>query len=204
MTRFCIFMAMLMIGFTGLCSATTAEDTQKMPKLPNSTKNPVVLFKTTQGDIKVELYADKAPETVKNVLQYVNEGFYNHTIFHRVIDGFMIQGGGFTADMQQKPVHAPIKNEADNGLVNKRGSLAMARTSDINSATAQFYINVVDNSMLNFRGKTSRDYGYCVFGQVIDGMDVVDKIRKVKTATKGPFENVPVEKVEIIEAKQLS
>ncbi len=201
MNRFSFFVAMLMMGITGLCFATTSEENQKMT---NPTKNPVVLFKTTQGDIKVELYADKAPETVKNVLQYVNEGFYNHTIFHRVIDGFMIQGGGFTADMQQKPTHAPVKNEADNGLTNKRGSIAMARTSDINSATAQFFINVVDNPMLNFRGKTSRDYGYCVFGQVIDGMDVVDKIRKVKTSTKGPFENVPVEKVEIIEAKQLS
>lgn len=167
------------------------------------TKNPIVLLKTSQGDIKIELYADKAPISVKNFLQYVNEGHYDHTIFHRVIDGFMIQGGGFTKDMQQKPTHAAIKNEADNGLKNTRGTLAMARTGEVNSASAQFFINVTDNPFLNFTGKTPREYGYAVFGQVIDGMKVVDKIKNVKTGTKGPFENVPVEAVEIIEAKQL-
>jgi cyclophilin family peptidyl-prolyl cis-trans isomerase len=168
------------------------------------TPNPVVLIKTSMGDIKAELYADKAPETVKNVLQYVKDGHYNHTIFHRVIDGFMIQGGGFTKDFQQKTTRTPIQNEADNGLLNKRGTLAMARTSDVNSATSQFFINVVDNPFLDFHGKNPRDYGYCVFGRVIDGMGVVDKIKSVKTGSRSPYEDVPLETVEIIEIKQLS
>ncbi len=164
-------------------------------------EHPKVLIKTSLGDITVELYEDKAPISVKNFLQYVQDGHYNGTIFHRVIPNFMIQGGGFTSDMKQKTVRAPIKNEATNGLLNTRGTLAMARTSDINSATAQFYINTVDNKFLNY--KNDREYGYAVFGKVIDGMDVVDAIEKVKTGSKLPFENVPVTTVEIIEAKQL-
>lgn len=199
MNRIHLFFITLM-SIASVCFSSNAKDAQMTEK----TKNPIVLLKTNQGDIKVELFADKAPISVKNFLQYVNEGFYNHTIFHRVIEGFMIQGGGFTKDMQQKSTHAAIKNEAENGLSNKRGTLAMARTSDVNSATAQFFINTVDNPFLDFKGKTPREYGYCVFGKVIDGMDVVDKIKKVKTSTKGPFENVPVETVEIIEAKQSS
>lgn len=160
--------------------------------------NPVVTMKTSMGTIKIELFADKAPETVANFLQYVKDGHYNHTIFHRVIPSFMIQGGGFTKDMKQKSTKPAIKNEADNGLKNVRGTLAMARTSDVNSATSQFFINTVDNDFLDFRDKTSRGYGYCVFGKVTDGMDVVDKIEGVKTTTQGPHQNVPVEPVEIL------
>ncbi|MEI8365713.1 MAG: peptidylprolyl isomerase [Parachlamydiaceae bacterium] len=167
-------------------------------------KNPIVLIKTTAGDITVELNAEKAPASVKNFMTYVNEGHYNGTIFHRVIDGFMIQGGGFTKDMQQKSVHAPIAIESDNGLLNKRGTLAMARTSDPNSATAQFFINVSDNAFLDFKGKNQRDYGYAVFGTVTNGMNVVDQMKKVKTSTKGPFENVPVDPIEILDVKQIN
>lgn len=195
-----LLLLLSVMGFSGLCYASTSKDLEMTAK----TNNPIVLLKTTQGDIKIELYPEKAPVTVKNFLQYVNEGFYANTIFHRVIEGFMIQGGGFTKDMQQKTTHAAIKNEADNGLSNKRGTIAMARTGEVNSATAQFFINTVDNPFLDFKGKTPREYGYCVFGKVIEGMDTVDKIKKVKTSSKGPFENVPVETVEILEAKQIS
>jgi peptidyl-prolyl cis-trans isomerase B (cyclophilin B) len=175
-------------------------DTQPMAK---STQHPIVLLKTTKGDIKIELYQDKAPVTVKNFLQYVNEGFYNHTVFHRVIPGFMIQGGGFAKDLKPKETHAPIANEADNGLKNERGTLAMARTSDVNSASSQFFINGANNEFLNFKDKTPRGHGYAVFGKVIDGMDVVDKIISVKTTTQSGHHDVPVEAVEIIEAKQI-
>ncbi len=164
----------------------------------------MVIMKTSKGDIKIELFADKAPETVKNFLNYVDSKFYDGTIFHRVISGFMIQGGGFTADMQQKPTSAPVKNEAANGLKNTRGTLAMARTSDPQSATAQFFINVVDNDFLNFTSPDARGYGYCVFGKVTEGMDVVDAIRNVKTGNKGFFQDVPVETVEIIEARKVT
>ena len=141
-------------------------------------ENPVVLLETTSGDILVELYPDKAPETVANFLKYVDDGFYNNTIFHRVIPGFMIQGGGLTARMQQKDTSAPIKNEADNGLKNDRGTIAMARTMDPHSATAQFFINLVDNDFLNFQAPSGNGWGYCVFGRVTEGMDVVDAIAR--------------------------
>ena len=154
-------------------------------------ENPVVLLETTSGDILVELYPDKAPETVANFLKYVDNGFYNNTIFHRVIPGFMIQGGGLTARMQQKDTEAPIKNEADNGLKNDRGTIAMARTMDPHSATAQFFINLVDNDFLNFQAPSGNGWGYCVFGKVTEGMDVVDKIAKVKTTTVGMYQYVP-------------
>lgn len=196
-----LFLLSLM-SFANLCFGAPAEE----QPMSNSSKNqhPIVLLKTNKGDIKIELDGEKAPISVKNFLEYVSQGHYNHTIFHRVIDGFMIQGGGFSADMQQKPTLAPIKNEADNGLLNKRGTLAMARTSLVDSATAQFFINVNDNAFLDFKSKNPREYGYSVFGCVIEGMDVVDKIKKVKTGTRGAFENVPTEVVEIIEAKQIS
>lgn len=200
MRQVCLLFVAAM-SLTGLCFSATPQDTD-MTTSPS--KHPVVLIKTTAGDIKVELDAEKAPVTVKNFLQYVNEGHYNGTIFHRVIDGFMVQGGGFSKDMQQKPVHAPIKIESDNGLKNTKGTIAMARTSDVNSATAQFFINVADNDFLNFRAKNPSGYGYAVFGHVTEGMDVVDKIRKAKTSTKGPFENVPVEAIEIVDVKQVS
>lgn len=158
-------------------------------------KNPMVLISTSAGDIKAELYEDKAPITVKNFLSYVNDKFYNGTIFHRVIPNFMIQGGGFDKDMKQKPTKEPIKNEATNGLKNEVGTLAMARTSVVDSATAQFFINVKDNDFLNHRNEMPMGYGYAVFGKVVDGMDVVHKIEHVATATKGMNENVPVEPV---------
>ena len=201
MSKVCYTFIIGFLSLANLCFSQT-EDQTDMEKKTNKTVNPQVLMKTSLGDIKIELYPDKAPITVKNFLEYVKEGFYDHTIFHRVIDGFMIQGGGFTADFVQKPTHASIKNEADNGLKNSKGTIAMARTADVNSATAQFFINVVDNTPLDFRGKTSRDYGYCVFGKVIEGMDVVDKIKKVKTTDKGPYANVPAETVEIISVTQ--
>jgi peptidyl-prolyl cis-trans isomerase A (cyclophilin A) len=162
-------------------------------------ENNVVLIKTSKGEIRVELLADKAPITVKNFLSYVDDGFYDGTIFHRVIDGFMIQGGGFSADMRQKTTKAPIKNEADNGVKNARGTLAMARTSVVDSATAQFFINLVDNAMLNHG---SRDFGYAVFGRVVGGMDVVDQIAKVPTGQKGPYGDVPVDTVTIQSIKR--
>ena len=162
-------------------------------------ENPMVLMKTSKGDIKVELFADKSPITVENFLGYVKDGHYDGTVFHRVIPDFMIQGGGMTPDLGEKKGKSPIKNEATNGLKNLRGTLAMARTSDPNSATAQFFINTVDNSFLDHRD-TGQGYGYAVFGKVVDGMDVVDEIQKVKTANKGMHQNVPVEPVVIEKA----
>jgi peptidyl-prolyl cis-trans isomerase B (cyclophilin B) len=162
--------------------------------------NPRVALDTTKGRIVIELYADKAPKTVKSFLDYVKAGFYNGTIFHRVIPGFMVQGGGFTPDMTEKPTRPPIPNEADNGLQNQRGTLAMARTSDPNSAASEFFINVANNTPLNFRGKTPDGWGYAVFGNVVEGMDVVDAIVQVPTTTKGPYENVPVQPVVIQKA----
>lgn len=156
--------------------------------------NPVVIISTSMGDIEIELYPDKAPETVKNFLSYVNDGFYDGTIFHRVIPEFMIQGGGFTLDMKQKPTKAPIKNEADNGLKNDTGTIAMARKSVVDSATSQFFINLVDNNFLNHG---ARDFGYAVFGKVIRGMNVVHKIAWVKTSNRGSFQDVPIEPVVI-------
>jgi len=158
----------------------------------------MVKLETTKGDIVIEVNETAAPETAANFVLYVNEGFYDGTIFHRVIPRFMIQGGGFTPDMKQKPTRPPIVNEAKNGLKNKRGTIAMARTNDPNSATAQFFINLVDNVNLDY---TARNPGYAVFGQVVEGMDVVDAIAAVKTGTKGMFQDVPVEAVVIKSAK---
>jgi peptidyl-prolyl cis-trans isomerase A (cyclophilin A) len=159
--------------------------------------SPLVVMKTSIGEIKIELNEEKASITVKNFLSYVDDEFYDGTIFHRVIDGFMIQGGGFTAGMSQKPTKPPIKNEAGNGLKNLRGTLAMARTSVIDSATSQFFINVVDNDFLNHRDETSGGFGYTVFGRVIAGMDVVDRIKKVPTTTQKGMRDVPSEPVVI-------
>jgi cyclophilin family peptidyl-prolyl cis-trans isomerase len=160
-------------------------------------KNPKVVMKTTMGDITLELYQDKAPITVKNFLGYVDDKFYDGTIFHRVIKGFMIQGGGHMADLSKKPTKDPIKNEADNGLSNVRGTIAMARMPDPNSATAQFFINHADNPGLDHRDKSDQGYGYCVFGKVIAGMDVVDAIANVKIMTSRGMQNVPRETIEI-------
>ncbi len=159
-------------------------------------ENPVVEMKTSKGDIKIELYADKAPVTVENFLSYAKDGHYNGTVFHRVIDGFMIQGGGYDSDLKEKSTKAPIKNEATNGLKNDKGTIAMARTSDPHSASAQFFINVKDNDFLNHRD-TGQGYGYAVFGKVVGGMDVVESIEKVKTGSRGMHGDVPVEPVVI-------
>lgn len=160
----------------------------------------MITLKTTLGDIVIELDYDKAPNTAKNFEDYVKSGFYKGTIFHRVIKGFMIQGGGLEKDMNQKQTNAPIKNEADNGLKNDRGTIAMARTMDPHSATAQFFINTVNNDMLNFRSKDLNGWGYCVFGKVISGMEVVDKIEASKTTTVSYYQDVPVETIEILDA----
>jgi cyclophilin family peptidyl-prolyl cis-trans isomerase len=157
--------------------------------------NPVVVMETNLGTIKIELFEDKAPVTVKNFLKYVEDKHYDGTVFHRVIKTFMIQGGGFEPGMKEKKTREPIKNESDNGVSNQRGTIAMARTSDPDSATAQFYINVEDNKGLD--GGPGKASGYAVFGRVIEGMDVVDKIKAVKTGTKGRFQDVPVEDVVI-------
>ncbi|CAA0117034.1 Peptidyl-prolyl cis-trans isomerase cyp18 [BD1-7 clade bacterium] len=162
--------------------------------------NPHVEFETSEGNFTVELYPDKAPKSVENFLKYVNKGFYNGTIFHRVIDGFMIQGGGFEPDMLKKKPGAPIQNEADNGLRNNYGTIAMARTNDPHSATAQFFVNVEDNQFLNHSAKTMRGWGYTVFGKVSKGMDTITKIKKVQTSRRGPFQNVPVQDVVIKQA----
>ncbi len=154
-------------------------------------KNPVVLMETSMGNVKLELFAKEAPISVKNFLDYVGSRFYDDTIYHRIIPNFMIQGGGFTADLKQKQTNSQIKNEADNGLKNLRGTLAMARTMVVDSATAQFFINVVDNGALNHRDKTQQGYGYAVFGKVTEGMEVVDKIAAVKTGMQKGFRDVP-------------
>jgi cyclophilin family peptidyl-prolyl cis-trans isomerase len=157
--------------------------------------NPVVIMETSLGNIKIELWADQAPVTVKNFLQYTDEKFYDGTIFHRVIPGFMIQGGGFTPDMKQKQTHGQIKNEAKTEMKNDRGTIAMARTDVVDSATCQFFINVADNAPLNHRDETQRGFGYCAFGKVTEGMDVADKIVAAQTTTVGMHKNVPVEPI---------
>ncbi len=168
-----------------------------------SEKNPVVLLETSLGNITIELDAANAPITTENFLTYVRDGHYDDTIFHRVIDGFMIQGGGMTADMKEKKGRAPIRNEADNGLKNLRGTIAMARTQVVDSATAQFFINVNDNQFLNHQGKTPQLFGYAVFGKVTEGMDTVDAIRVVSTGNKGFHQDVPKEPVVITKASVL-
>ena len=161
----------------------------------------MVKLHTNHGIITLDLYADKAPKTVANFLDYVNSGAYNNTIFHRVIDGFMVQGGGFEPGMSQKPTNAPVENEAANGLKNEAYTVAMARTPDPHSATAQFFINTANNSFLNFTAATPQGFGYCVFGKVVEGQDVVDKIKKVKTGSRAGHQDVPVEDVIIERAE---
>ena len=160
--------------------------------------NPVVVMETSEGSVQIELWADKAPISVKNFLRYVDDGFFDGTIFHRVITDFMIQGGGMTPDMKPKKTRDPIKNEASADLKNDRGTVAMARTNLVNSATSQFFINVVDNAFLNHKDKSPMGYGYAAFGKVIEGMDVVDKIRNVKTISFGQHQDVPASPVMII------
>lgn len=170
----------------------TNEEITRMEKYKDIKQ---VLMKTSKGDIKIEVDWENAPISVGNFLAYVEEGFYDKTIFHRVIKGFMIQGGGFTADSKQKEAHDPIRNEATNGLSNARGTLAMARTPIVDSATSQFFINLVDNTFLDHRDETPNGYGYAVFGRVVEGMDIVDEIAKVKTGINGDYEDWPIEDV---------
>jgi peptidyl-prolyl cis-trans isomerase B (cyclophilin B) len=160
---------------------------------------PHVTIHTTFGPIRIELYAEQAPLTVKNFLRYVDDHFYAHTIFHRVIENFMIQGGGFTLDLVQKKGYAAIQNEADNRLSNERGTMAMARTQDLHSATSQFFINVVDNKFLDHKTPTQGGFGYCVFGKVVGGMEIIDKISQTKTTVKKGMKDVPVETIEILD-----
>ncbi len=187
-----------------LVSVATAQAADP-PKSPAPAKSAApgkaqrAVVKTSLGEMTIELYPDKAPISVKNFLDYVDAKFYDGTIFHRVIPNFMIQGGGFTPDMQQKPTRAPIKNEAGNGLKNTTGTLAMARTGVVDSATAQFFINTVDNGFLDHRDETPAGFGYAVFAKVVNGMDVVKKIAAVPTGTKGPYQNAPTTAV-IIES----
>ena len=169
-----------------------------------SETNPHVQFETSKGNIALELYADKAPKTVKNFLSYVESGFYDGTIFHRVIPNFMIQGGGFDSEMNQKSTSDPIPNEANNGLKNVKGSIAMARTNAPHSATAQFFINVVDNANLDFTSESPHGWGYAVFGQVTEGLDVVLSIEEVATGNRGMHQNVPLEPVVINKATILT
>jgi peptidyl-prolyl cis-trans isomerase A (cyclophilin A) len=162
-------------------------------------KNPLVRFETSHGDFSVEVDEESAPISAQNFLRYVDEGYYDGTVFHRVIPGFMVQGGGFTAGMEHKPGHAPIQNEANNGLRNLRGSLAMARTNDLHSATSQFFVNLVDNAFLDHR---TGNFGYAVFGRVVGGIDVIDKIAKVKTGRRQGHDDVPAEPVLIKSARR--
>jgi peptidyl-prolyl cis-trans isomerase B (cyclophilin B) len=164
----------------------------------------MVVLHTSMGDIKLELDAENAPATVANFLQYVRDGHYDNTVFHRVIDGFMIQGGGFEPGMKQKGTRAPVANEAGNGLKNTKYTVSMARTSDPHSATAQFFINVGDNAFLDYKGPSPQGWGYCVFGKVVDGKDVVDRIRTVATGTSGFHQDVPREDVVITKAEEVA
>jgi peptidyl-prolyl cis-trans isomerase B (cyclophilin B) len=189
----------LLSPWAGLVSAAANKPTNT----PAKRKVKMVTLHTNFGPITLELDAKAAPETVANFIQYAKDGHYDGTIFHRVIDGFMIQGGGFTADMDQKPTRATIQNEAQNGLKNVAYSVAMARTPDPHSASSQFFINIADNAFLDFRAANSQGYGYCVFGKVTEGQDVVDRIRKVRTGSKAGHQDVPVESV-IIERAEVT
>lgn len=181
----------------------TAAAPAGAPAAEPAKETDMVIIKTTLGDIQVKLAADKAPLTVANFLAYADAKHYDGTIFHRVIDGFMVQGGGFDRNMRQKPTKAPIKNEAANGLRNKRGTLAMARTAIVDSATSQFFINVKDNDFLDFRAPNPQGFGYCVFGEVVAGMDVVDRIKGVRTGVKAGMADVPLETVEILSVERV-
>jgi cyclophilin family peptidyl-prolyl cis-trans isomerase len=191
--------AIVMAG--ALMAAASAKPARPVPPAPKSGP-PRVHLRTNHGDVVIELFDDKAPKTVQNFLQYVDDRFYDGMIFHRVIADFMIQGGGFMPGMKEKPGRPPIINEADNGLSNQRGTIAVARTADPNSATSQFYINVKDNSFLD-KNKAADKHGWCVFGKVIDGMDVVDRIRRVETRSQGAHRDIPVNDVVIFSVRRI-
>ena len=190
-----LFLGTLMLGISGCGASEPGTQTVSTAPAAGQPANPRVLIETSKGNITVEVFPGKAPQSAGNFLNYVKTGFYDGTIFHRVIPGFMIQTGGMTADMVEKPKNAPIQNEADNGLKNLRGTLAMARTGEPHSASSQFFINVADNAFLNHRGKSFEGWGYAVFGQVVDGMDVVDAIVAVPRGNRGPHGDVPIEPV---------
>ena len=190
-----LYAAALMLGITGCGAQEPGTQTVSTAPAAGQPANPRVLIETSQGNITVELFPALAPRSAENFLAHVESGFYDGTIFHRVIPRFMIQGGGMLPDMSEKPRGKPIPNEADNGLKNLRGTLAMARTGDPHSATSQFFINVADNALLNHRGKSVEGWGYTVFGQVVDGMDVVDAIVAVPRGNRGPHGDVPLEPV---------
>ena len=200
---FCVAVALMGCASQPKASKPTAskpienKPTPKQGTPTMSDTNTIVIIETDKGDITVELNGDKAPKTVANILGYVDAKYYDGLIFHRVIPGFMIQGGGMDANMQPKATNAPVENEADNGLLNDRGTLAMARTGDPHSATGQFFINHADNAFLNHSGKNPQGWGYCVFGKVTDGMDVVDAIAAVPTGNAGPHQDVPTEPIKI-------
>ncbi len=189
-----IYLMLAAMAFFPFLFAFAAEGAQKPPK---------VELETSEGKIVIELFPEKAPATVANFLSYVKSGFFDGTLFHRVIPGFMIQGGGYSEGMGTKETLPPIKNEADNGLKNERGTVAMARTNDPHSATGQFFINLVNNGFLDHQGKNAKGWGYAVFGKVVEGMDAVDKISKVKTGTQGGFQDVPLKPVLIKKAKTI-
>jgi cyclophilin family peptidyl-prolyl cis-trans isomerase len=183
--------------------AAKGDAAQEPKAATKSGSNPMVVFETNYGNIKIELFKDKAPISTENFLSYVRDGFYDATIFHRVAKGFVIQAGGFTQDMKEKPAKAAIKNEAANGLSNLRGTLSVARTNDINSGTTHFFVNLVDNKRLDHTGESAAQYGYAVFGKVAEGMDVVDKIAAVEVGNKGMHQNVPVKPAIITKARIL-
>lgn len=202
LNRLLVVVVVVSAAFLALQCGIASEEKTEMAETEDAAAEvkegaPVVVMETSMGTVRIELWPDKAPVTVKNFLRYTDEKFFDGTIFHRVIPNFMIQGGGFTSEMKKKSTHGPIKNEAKADVKNNRGTLAMARTGIVDSATAQFFINVVDNDFLNHRDETPRGFGYCVFGKVTSGMDVVDKIRKVRTGTVQGYENVPVKPVVI-------
>lgn len=192
MRKFYTFLTISLISASALISNTAFA------------ANPQISIETNRGEFIVELYPEKAPKTVANFLQYVNSGFYKDTIFHRVISRFMIQGGGFTADMSEKQTRAPITNEANNGLLNEIGTLAMARTGDPDSATAQFFINLENNQFLNYQSPSPELIGYCVFGRVLKGMDVVREIASTPTGNAGPYSDVPKSPIKIMQVKLLT
>lgn len=192
-----MFLVLSIIVAAGLQAPGAAPQPSGAPASRSAAANPIVVIATSLGDITVELFQDRAPISVANFMQYSSDGFYVGTIFHRVVPRFVIQGGGLTARMEEKPARPPIQNEATNGLRNLRGTLSMARTRALRSATSQFYINLADNVPLDHRGFTPDEFGYAVFGRVIAGMDVVDAIAGVKTGTSGPYQDVPVEPVVI-------
>jgi peptidylprolyl isomerase/peptidyl-prolyl cis-trans isomerase B (cyclophilin B) len=194
-SKIALFLLALTLGMSGCGASEPGKQTVSTAPAAGQPANPRVLIETSKGNITVEVFANNAPKSAANFLNYVKSGFYDGLAFHRVIPGFMIQTGGMTPDMSEKPKGAPIQNEADNGLKNLRGTLAMARMGDPNSASSQFFINVADNAFLNHRGKSFEGWGYAVFGQVVDGMNVVDAIVAVPRGSHGPYDDVPVDPI---------